>query len=278
MRVRRTPRIGSADVERLIAGDPTGPEHDGLTALLAAAGAPPSPGELAGERAAAARLSAAYRDAGSVRTRSDVRRTRILPARAVTVKVAAVLAVLAAGGTAVAAETGNLPAAAQHRAHRMFSGLGVPPPENRTTPVDPGRPAGSAPTSTPAPRPSPTAPADRDVPALCRQWQAARDDPGRRMPAEARRALSVAAGGTAKVPAFCAARLAGPSAGPSASPPPGRSGPPAGPGRPSDPGRPADPGKPSGAGPPDRSAKPSPPAGRGNGNGTDRGNGERRIR
>src|SRR5919107_5981611 len=109
MRVRRTTRLGSDDVDRLLAGDPSGPGHRGLAALLSAAKAAPTPEELAGERAAVAGFRSAYREtapAGSSRTR------RSSPARVVTLKVAAAVAVLAVGGTALAAETRRLPPAA----------------------------------------------------------------------------------------------------------------------------------------------------------------------
>jgi hypothetical protein len=280
MRVRRTPRIGSAEVERLIAGDPTGPDHDGLAALLAAASAPASPDELAGERAAVARLSAAYRDAGRpVRPRRSTRRTRILSSvRALTVKVTAAAAVLAVGGTAVAAQTGNLPPAAQDRAHRIFSALGVPAPETAAPPVIPA-PSGPGrtrpPAATPTPRPGAVASADPAVAGLCRAWQAARENPrGKALPATSRRALAAAAGGQSNVPAFCAARLAGPAPTPDPGTP-GRSGPPDSPGGTGKPsssptGSGNESGKPGKTGKPDRPAEP------GNGNGNDHGNGNDR--
>jgi hypothetical protein len=244
MRVRRTPRIGTAEVERLIAGDPTGPDHDGLATLLAAARAPASPEELADERAAVARFSAAYREQ-SVRPRRQLRRARVAsPARAVRIKVAAATAALAFGGTAVAAETGNLPAPAQDRAHRLFSALGVPAPE-ATTPR-PGTPAATRPTgSTPAPArpttatapaPAPAVSGDPAVPGLCRAWHAAQRSPrGAALPEPDRRALTAAAGGPGRIAAFCAPHIVGPSVSPTAEP-----------------GRPAEPGKPS------RTAKPHP--------------------
>jgi hypothetical protein len=267
MRVRRTPRIGSAEVERLIAGDRTGPDHDGLAALLAAARSPASPDELAGERAAAARLSAAYRDAGRpVRPRRSTRRTRILSsARALAVKVTAGVAVLAVGGTAVAAQTGNLPVAAQDRAHRIFSALGVPPPETAAPPVipAPSRPGRTGPSATAAPRPGAVSSDDPAVTGLCRAWQAARDNPrGEAMPAPSRRALAAAAGGQSNVPAFCAARLAGPAPTPDPSGPgrPGTPGPsnnPGGTGEPSaQPTQPDKPTKPTRPSKPGKTAKP----------------------
>jgi hypothetical protein len=244
MRVRRTPRIGSAEVERLIAGDPTGPDHDGLATLLAAARAPASPGELTGERAAVARFSAAYREE-PVRPRRTLRRARVArPARAVGIKVAAATAALAFGGVAVAAETGNLPAPAQDRAHRLFSALGVPAPQATTPrPASPAaRPTGT--TRPPSARPTPAAPApaspapdDPAVPGLCRAWHAAQRDPrGAALPEATRRALTAAAGGPARVAALCAPHA-------TASPDPTASTTPR-PGRPSDPGKPSKPSKP----------------------------------
>ena len=131
--VRRTRRIGRAEADRLVSGDPPGPQHRGLGVLLDAAAAPPSVEELAGERAAVARFVAAYRDAGPVPpARTPIPASR--SARMVAIKVAAAAAVLAAGGTAVAAETGNLPAGAR----QFLTGLGVPAPDGGSRPTAAG--------------------------------------------------------------------------------------------------------------------------------------------
>jgi hypothetical protein len=206
MRVRSSRRVGRADADRLVSGNPPGPDHRGLGALLDAAAAPPSVEELAGERAAVARFVAAYRDAApepSVRTPVPASRS----ARMVAVKVAAGVAVLAAGGTAVAAETGNLPAGAQ----RLFTGLGVPAPDGGSRPTAAG--AGRTGASTAVPSPATLRPPSRGAasdPAevwaldLCRSWDAARTNPhGKAVPAETRHALADRAGGENRIDGFC---------------------------------------------------------------------------
>jgi hypothetical protein len=231
MRERRKPRIGPAEVERLLAGDPTGPDHRGLAALLDAAQAPASPRELAGEQAAVAGYVAAYREAVPTSMPKGRRRVRIpSPARAAAVKVAAGVAVLAVGGGALAAETGRLPAGAQQRAHDLFSAAGVPAP--RTT-----APTGTAPATTPTtgtattPTPAPTSATAVPTPTtattttstaairgLCRAWAAQQKPHGKAMTAAARRALAAAAGGADRIPAFCADQLGTPA--PTATPTP----------------------------------------------------------
>ena len=143
-------------------------------------------------------------------------------------KVAAGVAVLAVGGTAVAAETGSLPSTAQHHAHSWFSGLGVPPPApapSSAPPAGPGattaRPTSSPQVTTAAPRPGstsavPPAPAAR---GLCQAWHAARDKKnGKPMAAGSRRALAAMAGGVSGIPGFCASYLGGSSATPAPTP------------------------------------------------------------
>jgi hypothetical protein len=156
----------------------------------------------------------------------------------VAMKVAAGVVVLAAGGTAFAAGTGALPTAAQERAHRMFSPLGIPAPRPGPSPLRSGDGAGPsgvpatiAPTAvTPSATTAPgttTALADGTPLGLCRAWDAARDKKhGKAMTSASRRALAAAAGGAAKVDDYCTALLAGapaaeaPNGGPSAPPGP----------------------------------------------------------
>jgi hypothetical protein len=217
MRTRRTDRIGRADADRLISGSPPGPGHRGLGVLLDAAAAAPSGEELAGERAAVARFVAAYRDAPP--TRPPNRASRRV--RMVAIKVAAAAAVLAAGGTAVAAETGNLPAGAR----QVLTGLGVPVPAGGPRPTATGTGRTGVGThvpspATPAPSSGGAAPGPAEVWALdlCRSWDAARTNPhGKAVPAETRKALAKLAGGAKRIDGFCAGVLdASPSA--SASP------------------------------------------------------------
>jgi hypothetical protein len=219
MRTRRTRRIGLAEADRLVAGKPFSPDPWGLSVLLDAAKAPPSVDELAGERAAVAGFLAAHRKAAATAPSKRRNRARLqLSARAVALKVAAAVTVLAMGGTAVAAQTGKLPAGAQQRAHDMLSSLGVPAPDDgpRPAPTGPVRPSKSArPSATPTP-PTSAATTDPVALTLCQQWDAARRKPhGEAMTAEAKHALAKAAGGQAKVADFCITLLDNPPATPS---------------------------------------------------------------
>ena len=219
MRTGRTHRIGRADADRLVSGNPPGPDHRGLGVLLDAAAAPPSVEELAGERAAVARFVAAYRDAPPVRPPNRASR----PARMAAIKVAAAVAVLAAGGTAVAAETGNLPAGAR----QVLTGLGVPVPAGGPRPTATGTGRTGVGTHVPSPAtPMPSsrgaAPGPSEVWALdlCRSWDAARTGPhGKAVPAQTRHALADLAGGEKRIDGFCAGVL-GTSPTASASPSP----------------------------------------------------------
>ena len=212
MRVRRIPRIGPGDADRLLAGDPPGPELRGLAALLDAARAAPSPGELAGERAAVARFVAAYREAAPTSMpKGRNRARRPSPASAAAMKVAAFSAVLAVGGTAVAAETGHLPATAQRHAHDLFADLGVPAPQpvgGSTTPVNTpgaGHASTAVPSSSPASSPAvPSASADPRARGLCRAWAAQRQPHGKAMSAKSRRQLVELAGDESRIADFCA--------------------------------------------------------------------------
>jgi hypothetical protein len=206
MRIRSTRRIGRADADRLVSGEPPGPGHPGLGVLLDAAAAPPSVEELAGERAAVARFVTAYRDAAPVPpARTPVPASR--SARMAAVKVAAVVAVLAAGGTAVAAETGNLPAGAR----QFLTGLGVPGPDGGPRPTATGAGRTGANTHAPSPRtPAPSSRGGTADPAevwaldLCRSWDAARTNPhGKAVPAPTRHALADLAGGEKRIDDFC---------------------------------------------------------------------------
>lgn len=137
-------------------------------------------------------------------------------------KVAAGVAVLVVGGTAAAAETGNLPAAAQKQAHGWFSVLGVPPPSSsRPGPSDAERTVSAVPThaqpaptvapgaTTPSAGPGSPGPDASAARGLCRAWQAAGSKPrGKSMAAASRRALADLAGGENAIAGFCARQLA----------------------------------------------------------------------
>lgn len=198
MRTSRRRRIGQREAEQLLTGDPTGSEHPELSQLLAAAAAPPRPDELAGLRAAVAAFERAGSEEQTSRYAPARNRSRRL-IRPVILKVAAGVAVALLGGTAVAAETGNLPGGAQQRAHDLFSSLGVPPTEapRRSLPAPVGTktpPGGVKETAAPVPR------------DLCLAWrQAGRKPKG--MAAEAVQALIQAAGGARHIAAYCAPLL-----------------------------------------------------------------------
>jgi hypothetical protein len=216
MRRRRSTRLNRAETDRLLAGGRPGPGQRGLVALLDAAKASPTVGEVAGEAAAVAAYVAAYRGAAPVPTTPSRVRIPSL-ARAATIKVAAGVAVLVVGGTAVAAEAGALPDVAQQQAHGWFSVLGVPPPAP-SSPVREGvpptgaRPTSVRPTSTPSPSttatPGSNGTGSSKARGLCVAWQAEdRTEHGKAMTAKSRRALAALAGDESMIPAFCAPHL-----------------------------------------------------------------------
>jgi hypothetical protein len=191
MHPRRNHRIGPDEAEHLVNGD--------LRHLFEAARAPATEQELAGEKAMVAAFVAHRRSAERA-----ARKRRPTSVRTAVVAMAAGLALLTFGGTAVAARTGNLPRGAQQHAHRLFSALGVPAP--RTGPPDSTHPS-----------PSPT------VTALswCDQWQG-KPEP---LSSENRRKLGEAAGGEDRIGKYCAeirksASPTPPPSAPSGSPPP----------------------------------------------------------
>jgi hypothetical protein len=209
MGTSRLRRIGSREAEQLLTADPDASAYPDLSQLLAAAAAPPHPDELVGLRAAVAAFEAAGRDGRSGVVVTSRRRGF---ARPLAVKAAAGVAVVLFGGTALAAETGNLPNAPQQHAHNLFSGLGVPPPSASTAPSSPVARTSSTPTRTPTPsaggHESP-APAGAATLRLCRSWDAQQQNPqGKPMKHEALRDLAEAAGGEDRIAAFCAALLA----------------------------------------------------------------------
>ncbi|MEH1123781.1 hypothetical protein [Micromonospora sp. CPCC 206061] len=213
MLTARKRRIGHREAEQMLSTPGSDPTHPELSYLLAAAAAPPRSDELVGLAAAVA----AYERAGFATGETAVpapRRSWLT--RSVAVKAAAGTAVLLMGGTALAAETGNLPNGAQQQAHDLFSGLGVPPPGARAsaTPTP-----GGTPSARPTPAPSPSnhgrtiSPSSPAALGLCRAWEAGEKKPtGKKMAAEAFQDLLRAAGGEANIAKFCAPLLdAGPA-------------------------------------------------------------------
>ncbi|WP_189332909.1 hypothetical protein [Actinoplanes ianthinogenes] len=218
MRIRRTHPIGLDQTERWAAGEPPGPDHQGLAGLLAAAKAPATPGELAGRQAAMAAFTAAYEGAEAPGEGHRVRTSR--PTRTLVVTIAAGLALVTAGGTAAAARSGVLPDGAQERAHQLFSRLGVPAPQ--TSPDAPAPVPSSLPSRTGGvPSPVPVTSATAVVPVgWCRAWAAA----PRASNAPWRRELVEAAGSEAGIPAYCAALGATVTPATAATSAPGKSG------------------------------------------------------
>lgn len=197
MSASRPGRLTPADVERLLTGEPI-ERGEGVRALLAAA---------------VSAYRVAFHDTGAAPVaRRDRTRGRVA------VRIAAFGATSAAvlvAGTAFAAGSGRLPDGPQQQAHRVFGFAGVPAPATGS-PAAPATSAGSprpapSPATHPGTTPDPTA---TDVVGLCRAWQDAR--PGQ-LPADARRLLTLAAGGAERIEQFCTALL-NPAATPSAGP------------------------------------------------------------
>jgi hypothetical protein len=190
MRMSRRHRIRRDDAERLLAGGHD-PERPDLSRLLAAASAPPQPHERAGLDAALA----AFDEAGRAErpATSTPRRRRVLRP----VAAAAAVSVLLVGGVAVAAETGYLPGADTPPARESPTPGEVPSSAPRTSPGGTSGPTGG-PGHTASPRA--TTPA---MAKLCRAWER-RHEKGRSMKPEELRELARAAGGEARIPAFCA--------------------------------------------------------------------------
>jgi hypothetical protein len=164
-------------------------------ALLAALNAAPQDGELAGH----ARALAEFRRRGGkpVHARRSARRrprllTALLTAKAAAAAAAAAVAV---GGTAAAAYTSTLPAPAQQFAHSVI-GAPSPQPSHR-----PGVPQ-ATPARTDAAGPDAAGPAG---PGLCTAYAHAKAHGTASQKAMAFRNLAAAAGGAAKIAAYCTA-------------------------------------------------------------------------
>ena len=173
-------------------------------ALLAALNAAPQDGELAGH----ARALAEFRRRGlPVHARRSARRRRRSLTSLLTAKAAAAVAVVAAtalGGVAAAAYTGTLPAPAQQFAHAMI-GAPSPRPSHR-----PGTPQPSHRPGTPQATPARTDAVGPDAagPAafgLCTAYAHAKAHGTASQKAVAFRNLAAAAGGAAKIAAYCTA-------------------------------------------------------------------------
>jgi hypothetical protein len=201
------PELPDGALEALLTGDLVTDEAcAGLqpaAALLAALNAAPDDGELAGH----ARVLAEFRHRGGrpVHARRSARRRSRLLTVLLTAKAAAAAATaaVALGGAAAAAYTSTLPAPAQQFAHSVI-GAPSPQPSHR-----PGTPQPSHRPGTPQATPARTDAAGPDAtgPAgfgLCTAYAHAKAHGTASHKAVAFRNLAAAAGGAAKIAAYCA--------------------------------------------------------------------------
>lgn len=195
LRAFRARRAALHEAERLVAGDPAGSESPGLDHLLAALRAPGTAAEMSGESAMAAAMAAEHRRAAATRKSRT-------PFRATAVAIVAALALLIAGGTALATQHGLFTSAPKPspttHAPRPTTTAATPKPTSRQTPTR------TTPTPTPTPTPAPTtAPADPTTTAWCVAWWTA-EEGGHPMNGRDRKDLTAAAGGADKIAAYCA--------------------------------------------------------------------------
>jgi hypothetical protein len=189
-------RLDRATAEHLLDGAGTGATsgHEALGRLLAAAAAPPRDGELGGELAAMAAFRAARLTPVPEPRRPSM--MKMAMAKLLTVKAAAVLAVTAAGGAALATTTGAVPNPLSDK------------PNGAAVSAAPSRPGGDHPPSAAAGpdgggSPSPS------LHGLCRAYAAKGGvERGRSLDSSAFRVLVGAAGGKDRVEAYCARLLA----------------------------------------------------------------------
>ncbi len=193
MSIHRPRRIDRDTAEALLRGVPAARRRGGpLGEHLAAAAAPADPHELAGRPVALAAFQAACLQPATRQRRTSMMKTWL--AKLLTVKAAALLAVTAAGGVALAATTGTLPnpltdtpAATPSAAHAT----GRP----TTTPSHPGG--------------GPSALPSASLLGLCHAYTAgAGAERGKALTDPAFTALITAAGGAGKVDGFCKTLLA----------------------------------------------------------------------
>jgi hypothetical protein len=191
------PELPDGALDALLAGDLVADEAwAGLqpaAALLAALNAAPQDGELAGH----ARALAEFRRRGGmpVHARRSARRRSRLLTSLLTAKAAAAAAAALGAGVAAAAYTGTLPAPAQQFAHSVI-GAPSPQPSHR-----PGT-AQATPARTDAVGPDATGPAAF---GLCTAYAHAKAHGTASQKAVAFRNLAAAAGGAAKIAAYCTA-------------------------------------------------------------------------
>jgi hypothetical protein len=192
-------RISRATAENLLDGTTGIPEDGRLAQMVAAlAAVAPATDETPGERAAIA----AFRTAQTLEQPETRRRVRPALTRFLTIKAAAVTAVIIAGGGVAVAATGviSTPLELHHRPpHTPTSGH----PSDSAHPATPPATAGTrTPTTTPpAPAPGPGTPAS--IHGLCSAYLNA-PDRGKALDTPAYAVLVTAAGSKAAVPTYCA--------------------------------------------------------------------------
>src|SRR5690349_23793600 len=201
------PELPDGALDALLTGDLVTDEAcAGLqpaAALLAALTAAPQDGELAGH----ARVLAEFRRRGGMPVharRSARRRRRSLTSLTAKAAAAAAVAATALGGVAAAAYTGALPAPAQQFAHGMIGAPSPQPSHRPGTPQPSHRPGTpqATPARTDAVGPDATGPAAF---GLCTAYAHATAHGTASQKAVAFGNLAAAAGGAAKIAAYCTA-------------------------------------------------------------------------
>jgi hypothetical protein len=217
MNVQTRSRLDRDTAEDLLNGGQAGAYtgHRLLAALLAAAGGPVRPVELAGEQTLLAALRITLSSPAYEPRRSSMIKTAVM--KLLTVKVGvAVATATAAGGLATAAATGNLPA--------TLTGSDQAGPGTATDGWHAGGKLSPAPSASKGKdQEDPRGPQGSPSPSLvglCHAVSAGnKTEHGKALQNPAFTSLITAAGGPDKVAAFCSALLSSPSAEPKAGPP-----------------------------------------------------------
>lgn len=213
MGTRRADRIAREDADQLLAGQPAGPSHAGLAALLSDAAAPPRQAELTGEADAVAgfrRLRSATPtivDLSTVDVGSGGRhRLGRPPWRAPTIRLAVAVLLLAAAGTA--SITLAFRQARTQPTPTPVASSSVPAPSPSLSPSGlrrqppPGSPA--SPSLEPSPASFVTGTGDlATATRLCEAWSAATDTATRDLLADQLQTLIDRLDGPHGLPAFC---------------------------------------------------------------------------
>jgi hypothetical protein len=212
----RRPQISRAAAEQLLAGQARR-TATGMHRVLAAASAPATARERAGESTAVAQFRAAQLHPVNPTRRRSVLKTAAAKLVAAKVVAGAAVAAAATGGVALAAATNHASGPANHDTRPAVAASGTHPtgtpsaepgrPSPLPTPTSPGRPSAAHPSSATSHAaqgsPSPS------LVGLCTAYQAGvANNPGRALDNPAFTALITAAGGKDNVIAYCTAILA----------------------------------------------------------------------